>query len=214
MEKATNGQFREFIGKILVKGSDEIISSIDKEKIQSCINSLSSEETVLKNLVTFINSGGKVIVSGSKIIQIDRSIPFDPAKFIGAGWSIEEQDEKSLALTEIDLTKVVFETTLEKNEKTINGVDKLKCLKEKNVIRLDAKIFQTLWENQNFIPEEWKKKTNGNTTFIFFDGTILRFSYGNRCVLYLYWYGGKWHWDFYWLDNDFDVSYPSAVLAS
>ncbi|MEK7182253.1 MAG: hypothetical protein AAB679_00640, partial [Patescibacteria group bacterium] len=75
----------------------------------------------------------------SQIIQIDRSQPFDPAKFISAGWSIEEQDERSLALTEVDLSKVVFETTLEKNEKNIKGEERLERLKEKNVVRLDAK---------------------------------------------------------------------------
>ncbi|MBU3969017.1 hypothetical protein KJ991_02270 [Patescibacteria group bacterium] len=214
MEKATNGQFREFIGKILVNESDEMIASINKEKIQSCINSLSSEDVVMKNLVTFINNDGKVIVDRPKIININRSKPFDPATFISSGWSIEEQDEKSLALTEINITKVMFETTLEKGEKAVNGEEKLKRLKEKNCIRLDAKIFQTLWENQNLIPKEWKEKTNGNTTFIFFDGTILRGSSGFRYVLHLYWGDGKWSWDYCWLVGDFDVGYPSTVLAS
>ncbi|TSD02917.1 MAG: hypothetical protein Athens071416_436 [Parcubacteria group bacterium Athens0714_16] len=177
-------------------------------EMNAIVKKLGGEESARKFL------RDELIVSGQKIIQIDRSQPFDPAKFIGAGWSIEEQDEKSLALTEVDLTKVVFETTLEKKEKTIKGEDKINRLKEKNVTRLDAKIFQTLWENQNLIPEEWKKKTNGNTTFIFFDGTILRFSLGRRCVLCLCWLGGEWYWFFYWLGGDFDVNFPSAVLAS
>ena len=214
MEKATNGQFREFIGKILVKGSDEMIASINKEKIQSCINSLSSEDVVMKNLVTFINNDGKVIVDRPKIININRSKPFDPATFIGSGWPIEEQDEKSLALTEINITEVVFETTLEKGEKNIKGEDKLKRLKEKDIIRLDAKIFQTLWENQYLIPEKWKEETKVNATFIFFDGTILLGSSGFRYILHLYWGDGKWSWDYCWLVGGFDVRNPSAVLAS
>lgn len=49
------------------------------------------------------------------ILFIDRSIPFNPAKFIGAGWTIwrgpadgdglsgeEDHDERSLAIMEID----------------------------------------------------------------------------------------------------------------
>ncbi|MFA6397884.1 MAG: hypothetical protein WDK96_03530, partial [Candidatus Paceibacterota bacterium] len=39
-----------------------------------------------------------------KIIKIDRTKPFDPATFIGASWTIVEQDERAIALTEIDLT--------------------------------------------------------------------------------------------------------------
>ena len=150
----------------------------------------------------------------SQIIQIDRSKPFDPVNFIVAGWSIEEQDEKSLALTKVDLAKVVFETTLEKNEKNIKGEERLERLKEKNVVRLDAKIFQMLWENQHLIPENWKEKTNGNTTYIFFDGTVLRSSDGRRYVLYLCWDGGEWDGDYGWLGGGFGASDPSVVLAS
>jgi hypothetical protein len=52
--------------------------------------------------------------AGSSILEIDRSTPFNPAKFLGEGWSIwrgpadgdglsgdEEQDQKSLALTDM-----------------------------------------------------------------------------------------------------------------
>ena len=56
MEKATNGQFREFVGKLLVKGSDEKVATIDKTKIQRAINSLSNEEKVMENLIMFINN--------------------------------------------------------------------------------------------------------------------------------------------------------------
>jgi outer membrane protein assembly factor BamB len=104
---------------------------------------------------------------------------------------------------------------LEKGEKSIKGEDKLKRLKEKtNRIRLDAGIFKTLWENQILIPEKWKEQTNGNTTFIFFDGTVLRNSIGNRFVLCLCWDDGEWLWYYDWLENDWYANVPSAVLAS
>jgi hypothetical protein len=169
-----------------------------------------------KQFTAFLKNGGKVIFDSTRVIKIDRSMPFDPKTFIVDGWSIEEQDERAIALTEINLTEVMFDSTLEKGEeKSIKGEDKLRRLKEKtNRIRLDAGIFKTLWENQILIPEKWKEKTNGNTTFIFFDGTILRGSYGNRYVLYLCWDGGKWDWDCYWLEDVWDASGPSAVLAS
>ena len=166
-----------------------------------------------KQFTAFLKMGGKVIVDGPKVISIDRTQPFDTA-FIGDGWTIEEQDERSLALNEINLTEVAFETTLKKGEKTVGGEEKLKRLKEDGRIRLDAGIFKTLWENQHLIPEKWKEQTNGNTTFIYFDGTLLRNAYGDRYVLFLYWRGGEWRWSYGWLDSDWNADRPSAVLAS
>lgn len=167
-----------------------------------------------KQFTAFLKNGGKVIVDSPRVISIDRSIPFDPKTFMGNGWSIEEQDERAIALTEIDLTCVMFDSTLEKGEKSIKGEDKLNRLKEKtNRIRLDAGIFKTLWENQILIPEKWKEETNGNTTFIFFDGTILRDSNGGRCVLCLCWGDGRWRWRYRWLEVGWRASDPSAVLA-
>ena len=163
----------------------------------------------------------------SNIIHIDRSTPFDPVAFMGKDWSIlkgpkdggglsgeEEQDNRSLALTEIDLNKVSFKTMLENDEKSVGGEEKLKRLIASSKIRPDAKAFQTLWENKHLVPESWKKKTNGNTTYIFFDGTILRSPNGNRCVLCLYWDAGRWRWDGRWLDDGFDANSPSLVLPS
>ena len=87
------------------------------------------------------------------IVTIDRSRPFNPAEFIGPGWTTEEQDEGSLLLTEIDLTKVRLETCLNSGEQYIKGEEKLRRLKLAGHIRLDAKVFQTLWENQELVPE-------------------------------------------------------------
>lgn len=147
-------------------------------------------------------------------IPIDRSKPFNPAKFIGKGWTIEKEDERSLKLTELDLVKVQFVTMLKGNESSITCEEKLTRLKNSDYIRLDAKIFQTLWENKSLIPESWKDKVNGNTRYIFFDGTELRGPDGDRCVLYLYWYDGEWLWYYRWLDDDWSANTPSAVLAS
>jgi hypothetical protein len=147
------------------------------------------------------------------ILRIDRSTPFDPKTFIGDGWSIEEQDKRAIALTEIELTKVMFDSTLKKREKSIQGEKMFKRLKEKtNRILLDAGIFKTLWENQILIPEKWKEKTNGNTTLIFFSGTVLRDSFGNRYVPCLYWDDRKWCSIYCWLAGNWFTNDPSAVL--
>lgn len=150
----------------------------------------------------------------ARMVSIDRTTPFDPAQLLGQRWAIDEQDERSLVLTRIDLSKVRLVDMLEKDENRIKGEGKLARLKQAGHLRLDAKIFQTLWENQLLIPKSWKERTNGNVTFIFFDGTILRDPFGDRGVLYLYWDVGRWDWDCYWLEGDWDAHDPSAVLAS
>ncbi len=160
------------------------------------------------------SSGSKMIVGEPGIIPVDRATSFDPVKLLGQGWTIEEQEERSLALTRIDLAKVRLEHMLRGNEGWITGEARLRRLKEAGYILLDAKVFQTLWKNQTLIPEAWKQKTNGNTTHISFDGTILRDPDGSRDVVYLYWSGGRWRWSYDWLEDDWSADDPSAVLAS
>ena len=144
----------------------------------------------------------------SKLI-IDRTKPFDPGAFIGEGWSIEEQDDRSLAFTEIDLTKVRLEHMLQPiDQGRVKGEEKLKRLKAASHVRLDAAVLKAFLINPHLIPDRWKGKR------VYFDGTILRSPSVSRYVLCLYWDGSQWDWfydglDYYWNDSD-----PSAVLAS
>jgi|ERR1035437_87936 hypothetical protein len=161
-----------------------------------------------------LKNGGRVIISEPKVIKIDRSMSFNPAKFVGEGWKIDEEDERSLALTEIDLTAIRFESVLKDGEKRVQGEEKLTRLKATGHIRLDAKVFQTIRENRHLIPARWKEPTNGNTTYIYFDGTVLRSPDGRRCVLCLCCYDGQWRWSYDWLVLEWSVFNPSAVLAS
>jgi hypothetical protein len=166
---------------------------------------------------------------GTNIFRIDRTAPFNPAEFIDQGWSIwrgpadgnglegeEEQDTRSIALTEIDLSKILLETYLKNGEMATTGEERIKQLNAANRIKLDAKIFQALWENLDKLPEKFKQKTNGNTTFIFCDGTVLRSPIGDRYALYFFWCADnrKWLWSYFWLGYGRNVSNPSACLAS
>lgn len=135
--------------------------------------------------------------------------PFDPVAFLGGGWTIEEQDERSLTLTEVDLSKVRLEITLQKGETSVKGEEKLLRLKAMPVIRLGAKVAQALYENPSQIPEEWKKYAA-----IYFDGTVLRSPNGNRYVLCLCWNDGLWSRHSSWLEYYWNADKPSAVLAS
>ena len=149
------------------------------------------------------------------IIKINRAC-FNPVKFIGSGWSIiaEETDTRSVALTQLDISKIQFVTMLSDDDFSVNGEENLKRLKSSDYIRLDANIFLTLWENQHLIPEWLKEKVNGNTVFIYFDGMVLRDSGGRRCVLLLYWGGLAWDWDVRLLVSDWGDSDLSAVLKA
>lgn len=164
----------------------------------------------------------------SSILPINRATPFNPTGSIGNGWTIwkgpingngdgltgeEEQDKRSLALTELKLADIRLETGLVKKETSIKGETKLARLKKAGHIRLDAAIFETLWENQHLIPHQWKKETNGSTMYVYFDGTALRSPDGYRCVLYLCWDGDRWYRDCSWLENDWLADRPSAVLV-
>lgn len=150
------------------------------------------------------------------VISIDRSKPFDPTTFpgLGEGWSIAEQDERALALNEVTLDNIQLPDMLEKGESLIRGEKKLERLKKAGHIRLDAKVFQTLWENQHLIPARWKEKTNGNTTFVYFDGTVLLSPDGVRYVLCLDWLDGGWHWGLRRLDDEWFALDPSAVVPA
>ncbi len=179
-----------------------------------------------REFTLFLKNGARVFIGEPKTIPIDRTTPFNPAEFIGAGWTIwkgpaegnglegeEEQDARSLALTTLDVTRLRLETTLKGEETSIVGEEKLKRLQKMTDIRLDAGIFPTFWRNQHLIPERFKAQSNGNTTYVFCDGTVLRSPDGGRCVLFFFWYGAarKWHWSYYRLGGHFDANSPSAV---
>lgn len=155
-----------------------------------------------------VNRHGK---ESTTIISIDRTVPFDPVELLGKGWTIEEQDEHSLAITQVDFADVRFKDTQGYN---ITGEERLERLKKGGCVRLDAKVFQTLWENQKLIPKSWREKINGGVLFIIFDGTVLRSPSGVCCVICLYWNDGRWSWHCGWFDGVWGVGDHSAVLAS
>jgi len=168
-----------------------------------------------RQFAAFLKNGCRMGIIGAKIISIDRTVSFDLVKFLGERWTIEEQDERSLLLTQVDLAKVQFEHMLKFEESCISGEEKLKRLKEMGHIRLDAKVLQTLWNNQHLIPERWKEKTKDKTTCIFFDGSIFRNSSNCwRYVLLLSWQFGQWRWDYCRIDYNCYINHYSIVLAS
>src|SRR3989344_2574625 len=163
------------------------------------------------------------------ILAIDRAKPFNPGLFIGSGVKIwkgaadenglkgeEQQDARSLALAKIDFAKAArFETCLIGKETVITGENRLLrlCEREKEFIRPDAKIGQTLYEEPGQKTLRWLHKKYGVTWFEL-PGTELRHSDGYRCFLYLYRYDdGSWDWNGRWLGNVRLAGNPALVLA-
>ncbi len=180
-----------------------------------------------ERFAAFVRNQCQLIVSEPKIISIDRTVSFNPAEFIGEGWTFWrgpadgtglegdlEQDSRSLALTEMDLSKILLEAHLKPGETGTTGEERIKRLIAANRIRLDLGVFKTLWDNKALIPK-YKKKINGKSTHIFFDGQTLRSPNGKRFTLSLYLSDdGTWCWLVHWLGYRRFVNDPSAVLAS
>ena len=162
------------------------------------------------------------------IIPIDRSKPFNPATFIGKGWSVwrgladgyglegdEERDSSSTILTELDIDRVQFVTCLKRGESMSTGEERLKRLQADDYVRLDENVFQAFWEKRESLPARFKERPNGNVQLIFFDGVVLRGPDGRRYTLYFYFSdNGSWGWNCRWLDIDRDARHSSAVLAT
>ena len=145
-----------------------------------------------EHFTNFLRTAGKLIVDRrmSRTIKINRKKLFDPVQFMDhQGLEIEEQDERSIMLEEIDSSAIALESMLQ-GETVIRGEEHLKRLKQTGHIRLDARVFQTLWENQHLIPEHWKGTTD-DPKHIFFDGTILKNQYGRYVISYVLGCGSK-----------------------
>ena len=125
-----------------------------------------------ERFTSFFKTVGKSIVDEgrrSRIIRINRKELFDLLRFIDHQClKIDDQDERSVILNEIDTSKIALESMLH-GETAISGEEHLKRLKQAGHIRLDARFFQTLWRNQHLIPERWKG-TIKDHKHIFFDG--------------------------------------------
>ena len=149
------------------------------------------------------------------VIPIDRSKPFNVVALLGKSWRIDEEDERSLVLTDIDLAQVRLETMMRDGELRIVGEEKLRRLKAAGHVRLDAKILQALLEKPHLVPEHIKTRMGSNMVYVFFDGTVLLNPDGNRCILYLACLGGQWkHWSYHWLDYGWRSNNPSLVLSA
>lgn len=138
----------------------------------------------------------------NQVIQI---IDCDAKPSIPDGWKVEEH--RKGGKLEWNPEKIqLYLSDGQKGSSYIEGNKLRKELKSKKV--LNACVLDWLLAHPEFIPEEWKGK------YIYFWGTIYRGSVGDLSVRCLYWFVGRWHWDFSWLGRGWSSSSPAVVLAS
>ncbi len=139
-------------------------------------------------------------------------LPFNRAEVeshIGDGWAILEKRPDGLY---VNGRKVVLHLSKrQQNGKLLKGYELREELKGTRL--LNANILDALCDNPHLIPEDWKKDEQGNARYIFFWGTIYRYSGGDLFVCYLYFDDGAWHRGSHWLAHDWCGSGPAVLLA-
>ena len=219
MKAVSRDQSNE-IGARVLRNTDW--SQLDGNELQKGVIEMSEVEFG-RRFALFLKNGANFVIKGPGSLIVDRTKPFDTRKYLpiwrgpkdGNGLSgEEEQDTRSLKLTEVDFAKALFTACLKEGESVITGEEKLARHIAVKHIRLDAKIGQCLLEEKGQVTLEWLFNTFG-ITWLELPGTVLRFSDGLRYFLCLYRdNNGRWGWDCRWLGLDRDAESPSAVLAS
>ena len=208
MKVASGDQSRELIARF---STDTKWGSIEHDPLQQNVIALSREE-LGRRFTVFLNNGCRLTIKGTSVLVIDRSKPFDPVRFLGQGSRIwrgpidggglegdEDQDPRSLGLTEIDFSKVGFGHFLKEGETRITGEEKLDRMKADPRIRLDAGVGQALLDEKGQVTLRFLYDTHGISWMEF--ATALRSSGGRRYFLCLYRRrgGGSWCWGCGWL---------------
>lgn len=162
-------------------------------------------------LVKTLSTGSKlsdvrdVLLGRADIKPVEHLIDCDADPFCPDGWKVEEHKKSG----KVKWTKELIELYLsagQQNGKCIQGHELRKELASKPV--LNACVLDYLLAHLELIPEEWKGK------YVFFWGTIYRYSADRLFVRVLYWRGGRWHWIYFWLGCDWHDDGPAALSAS
>ena len=223
-KEVSRGQALNVAGRVAIQVKwDEI----DGDLLQREIIELTPEEFG-DRFTSFLKNGGRFIFGDPKSILTKM---FDPAEFIGNDWTIwkgpaegdgltgeEDFDPRSVSMTVIEISKLIFETCLKEGETSITGKEKSIRLKQSGQICLGGNVFLGLWLDYQANKEnsvlEWLWR-NHKISHLDFFGTILRSPHGYRHVPGLCRDGDvRWHWYCRWIDDDRLVGVPSAVLAS
>jgi hypothetical protein len=167
------------------------------------------------DLKRFRKSSSRVKAEVAKLIKGQGAgtnvIDCDADPFLPDGWKVEEHKKGE----QFNFDPSIVQFYLADGQKNGKSIEGNKLRKELvNMPVMNANVLDYLMANPDLIPEEWKKDDAGNTRYIFFWGTIYRYSDGSLYVRYLYWFGVRWGWSSRWLGDGWDGSSPAAMLAS
>lgn len=157
------------------------------------------------------------VVKRQDVLRIDRAALPTIVQFIGEGWTTEvgEQDKRSLALTEVDFSKAVFDCPLRDGEQSITGTEKLAREKaeDERFVRLDPGVAIALFQEANQATLRFLHNTFG-VTWMEFTGTPLHSPDSSRRFLHLRRApDGSWNWSYRFLHDDRNADYVSVRLA-
>ena len=151
-----------------------------------------------------------VLLGCAEIKAMEHVINCDTDPFVPSGWRVEKH-EKSGSFRWDPKQVQFYLSKSQKKDGSIVG-NKLRTeLADKPV--LNANVLEYLLAHPHLIPEAWKEETNGDTTCVFFWGTIYCDSDGDLCIRCLFWDGDGWYWDCGWLDDVWSNDYPAALRA-
>lgn len=196
----------------------------DRFVVGLCKSGLPSEPTqyVLENegnelVDEFVDATRRRVESRIRATEphILKRQPFDPAKFIGKGWTIDEQVCRRTE-DNLDAGEIVRKDYLKSGEASINGEERLRRIKAApGDVQLNGEDFLALYEEKGQLTLWWLYETKG-ITWLSFWGIILRHPVSRRFVLYLYRKDdGSWGWGCGWVDGgEWSARIPSAALAS
>lgn len=133
-----------------------------------------------------------------------KPVEFDPTQLVGwCRWSDDsgDTDQRSLALTEVDFSKVIFETCLKENETSITSAEKLRRLIAGGNIRLDPRFGMALFQERGQKTLGRLREEHGMEHVDFFGRIMVGFSI-TRCVFSLsHLMLAEWMTNFHCLDD-------------
>lgn len=198
-------------------------AGVDLDKF---MEKLSENPGLLGNFNSILETVAPTVAKAtSNIFHINRFTPFDPVSLLGTGASfwkgpkdgkglkgMIEQDDRSMALTEIDLATIRFKPYIPDGS-VISGENRMEAIKTAGDTALDPQIGQSLYEEEGQKALRFLHDTTG-VTWMEFLGQPLCSAYGIRYSLVLYRHGdGSWDRHYYRLGHDRRDSDLAAVLA-
>ncbi len=174
----------------------ELESKLDRKGVQNLIERFDVVELIAEidqpklETIRCLAGGGSKVLATTLIITVnpEKSFVRDMAK--ESNWKLLSDAEYKAGTTTYELAEF-----LKQGESYVKG-DVMAGRAKEIGADLGQKHAEFLLENQNLIPEDYRK------FYLVFPGTIWRDSGGGRRVPYLGWNGKQWYLCFYWLDDD------------